>query len=118
MQMITVYHLQEILLMSLKIRYKKEWFRKNYLVANPAKFQTMLVISNNIKDTEFNVTADNVSIPSSDTMKVLGIDTDDRLIFDGHISNMCIKAGKQLNALQRLKCSLDQDAAWQYIRDL
>ena len=87
-----------------------EWFRKNSLAANPAKFQTMLVKSNSIKDTELNVTADNVSLPSSDTMKVLGIDIDARLTFDGHVSNMCIKAGKQLNALQRLKGSLDQDS--------
>ena len=62
------------------------------------------------KDTELNVTADNVSPPSSDTMKVLGIDIDAMLTFDGHVSNICIKAGKQLNALQRLKGSLDQDS--------
>ena len=43
-------------------------------------------------------------------MKALGIDIDDRLTFDGHISNMCIKAGRQLNVLQRLKGSLDQDS--------
>ena len=43
-------------------------------------------------------------------MKVLDIDIDDRLTFDGHVSNMCIKAGRQLNALQRLKGSLDQDS--------
>ena len=87
-----------------------EWFRKNSLVANPAKFQTMLVKSNNIDDIELNVTAENVSLPSSDTMKVLGIDIDNRLPFDGHVSSMCIEAGKQLNALQRLKGSLDRDS--------
>ena len=70
----------------------------------------MLVKSNNIKDAELNVTVDNVSLPSSDAMKVLGIDIDDRLTFDGHVSNMCIKAGRQLNALQRLKGSLDRNS--------
>ena len=54
--------------------------------------------------------ADNVSLPSSDKMKVLGIDIDNRLSFDSHVSNMCIKAGKQLKALQRLKGSLDQES--------
>ena len=53
---------------------------------------------------------ENISLPSSNTMKVLGIDIDDRLTFDGHISNMCIKAGRQLNVLQRLRGSLDQDS--------
>ena len=86
-----------------------EWFRKISLAAKPAKFQTMLVKSNNIKDAELNVTVDNVSLTSSDAMKVLGIDIDDRLTFDGHVPNMCIKARRQLNAIQRLKGSLDQD---------
>ena len=76
-----------------------EWFRKKSLAANPAKFQTMLVKRNNIKDAELNVTVDTVPRPSSDAMKVLGIDIDDRLTFDGHVSNMCIKAGRQLNKL-------------------
>ena len=86
-----------------------EWSRKNSLAANPAKFQTMLLKSNNINNIQLNVIVENISLPSFDTMKVLGIDTDDRLMFDGHISNMCIKAGRQLNALHRLKGSLDQD---------
>ena len=86
-----------------------EWFRRNSLAANPAKFQTMRLKSNSIKDIQLNVTVENISLPSSDTMKVLGIDIDDRLTFDGHISNMCIKAGRQLNVLQRLKGSLDPD---------
>ena len=63
-----------------------------------------------VKDVELNVSVDNVSLPSSDAMKVLGIDIDDRLNFDGHVSNMCINAGRQLNALQRLKGSVDQDS--------
>ena len=87
-----------------------EWFRRNSLAANPAKFQTMLLKSNSIKDIQLNVTVENISLPSSDTMKVLGIDIDDKLTFDGHISNMCIKAGRQLNVLQRLRGSLDQDS--------
>ena len=87
-----------------------EWIRKNYLAANPAKFQTMHLKSNSIKGIQLNVTVENISLPSSDTMTVLGIDIDDRLTFDGHISNMCIKAERQLNVLQRLKGSLDQDS--------
>ena len=69
-----------------------------------------LIKSNSIKDIQLNVTVENISLPSSDTMKVLGIDIDDKLTFDGHISNMCIKAGRQLNVLQRLRGSLDQDS--------
>ena len=95
-----------------------EWFLKNSLAANPAKLQTMFLKSNSIKDIQLNVTVENISLPSSDTMKILGIDIDDRLTFDGHISNMCIKTGRELNTLQRLKSSLDQIALWPYTRVL
>ena len=40
-------------------------------------------------------------------MNVLGIEIDNGLKFDKHISNLCEKAGRQLNVLQRLKGSLD-----------
>ena len=40
-------------------------------------------------------------------MTVLGVDIDDKLHFNSHVSNMCNKAGRQLNVLQRLKGSLD-----------
>ena len=40
-------------------------------------------------------------------MKVLGITIDDKLNFCEHISNVCNKAGRQLNVLQRLKNVLD-----------
>ena len=40
-------------------------------------------------------------------MIVLGVDIDDKLNFNSHVSNMCNKAGRQLNVLQRLKGSLD-----------
>ena len=68
--------------------------QNNSLTANPAKLQTMLIKSNSIKDTELNVTTDHVSISSSDK-KGLGIDIDTRLTFDGHVSNMRLKAGKR-----------------------
>ena len=95
-----------------------EWFRKKSLAARPAKFQTMLVKSNSIKDTEFNVTATNVSLPFSDTMKVLGIDIDARLTFDGHVSNMCIKAENSWMHSNGWRVRLIKIAAWQYIRVL
>ena len=88
-----------------------EWFRKkNNWLQIQRNFKPCL--SKAIASKTLNVTADNVSLPSSYTMKVLGIDIDARLTFDVHVSNMCIKTGKQLNALQRLI----RIAAWQYIR--
>ena len=58
--------------------------------------------------------ADDVDIIVNDTMlnltddmTVLGITIDSQLNFNVHVSNMCNKAGRQLNVLQRLKGSLD-----------
>ena len=75
--------------------------QENSLAANPPKFQTMLLKINTIKDIQLNVTVENIPLPSTNTMKVLGIDIDDRLTFDGYISNMCIKAGRELNVFKR-----------------
>ena len=41
----------------------------------------------------------------TDDMTVLGITIDSQLNFNVHVSNMCNKAGRQLNVLQRLKGS-------------
>ena len=49
----------------------------------------------------------NTIISSVERMKVLGITLDDKLNFSEHISNLCIKAGEQLNVLQWLKRVLD-----------
>ena len=59
---------------------------KKSLFTNPAIFQTMVVINNNIIAEELNVTVNNVSLPSSDTMKVLGTAIDDRWTSGGHVS--------------------------------
>ena len=37
-----------------------------------------------------------------DVVKLLGVDIDYQLNFDQHISNLCRKAGQQLNVLKRL----------------
>ena len=51
-----------------------------------------------VNDTTLNLTAD---------MTVLGITIDSHLNFNVHVSNMCNKAGRQLNVLQRLKGYLE-----------
>ena len=43
----------------------------------------------------------------TDAMTVLGVDIDDKLNFNSHVSNICNKAGRQLNVLQHLKGALD-----------
>ena len=47
------------------------------------------------------------TISCTERMKVLGVKIDNKLNFTEHISDVCIKAGQQLNILQRLKKVLD-----------
>ena len=83
------------------------WFKINSLEANPSKFQSMLLKNKNVNAEDFNIIVDNDTIDLTASMNVLGINIDDKLNFNSHVSNMCNKAGSQLNVLQRLKGSLD-----------
>ena len=83
------------------------WFKINSLEANPSKFQSMLLKNKNVNAEDFNIIVDNDTIDLTASMNVLGINIDDKLNFNSHVSNMCNKAGRQLNVLQRLKGSLD-----------
>ena len=67
----------------------------------------MLLKNKNVNAEDFNIIVDNDTIDLTASMNVLGIDIDDKLNFNSHVSNMCNKAGRQLNFLQRLKGSLD-----------
>ena len=62
----------------------------------------------NVNAEDFTIIVDNDTIDLTASMNVLGINIDDKLNFNSHVSNMCnYKAGRQLNVLQRLKGSLD-----------
>ena len=82
------------------------WFQQNYIKANPEKSQSMLIWFHSCN-------ADGLMIPlgnailSMERMRVLGVTIDDKLNFSEHISKVCIKAGRQLNVLQRLKRVID-----------
>ena len=53
---------------------------------------------------------DNQTIKSVPSVELLGIDLDDKLNFNLHISNICSSAANQLNALIRLKSYLNFNA--------
>ena len=72
------------------------------------KFQS--IILNRGGDVSISLTVqDNVVIPS-DHIRVLGVTLDDSLKFDLHISDMCKKASRQINALKRISKFLTQDS--------
>ena len=83
------------------------WFKQNSLKANPEKFQSMLISSHGCDVGGLMINVENTITSSSEEMKVLGVTIDDKLNFTEHISDVCTKAGRQLNIHQRLKKVLD-----------
>ena len=81
------------------------WFKDNGLKANPDKFQSMLLGTEENCAFEFQ----NTNLENCNVIKLLGVNVDRNLDFSYHIDQMCIKASRQLNALKRLRKSLPID---------
>ena len=69
--------------------------------ANPDKFQAVAVGVKSFEQVKHFFLA-GVDIPCEETVKLLGVELDFMLNFDKQIKNMCMKAARQLNVLQRL----------------
>ena len=82
-----------------------EWFRSNFMKANPAKFQTMTISK---QDHKINIIVNDNIIESSECVKLLGVHIDNKLTFNHHVSVLCKKVGKQINALCRMSRYLNQ----------
>ena len=68
---------------------------------NLSKFQGIL-FRRNKQVTDFKVSVDGYDIGASISMTSLGICIDDTLTFDSHISDLCLKASRQISALRGL----------------
>ena len=79
--------------------------------ANPDKFQ-FIVFGRSINQRR-KITIHGTHIDSQDTVKLLGVKLDQHLIFDEHIKDICLKAGRKLSVLSRMSNVLDKDAKLQ-----
>ena len=84
-----------------------DWFESNNLKANPTKFQLIVFEESNV---ERSLVVHGANIQSSSSVKLLGVLIDHSLLFTEHISQLCIKAGRKINVLSRLCCSLTTEA--------
>ena len=83
-----------------------KWFSENSMQENPLKFQGILLKGN--KDcSDFKVSIRGQDINFFKSITALGICIDENLTFDNHVNNICSKASRQINALQRLTGILD-----------
>ena len=101
---ISVSH-KELALLSRQLQTEAEvtfqWFLDNAMEANPTKFQGLL-LKGNKPASDFRVSIRGQEIIFSKSITALGICIDENLTFDEHVNNICLKASRQISALQRL----------------
>ena len=101
----------EVVISRLKNDIKRviDWYNANSMVANPDKFQLMF-LGKKVKD-PINLSVNNISIKSVDSVKLLGVEIDNKLNFVEHIKNICKKANNKTNALLRIRKYIDAPTA-------
>ena len=82
------------------------WFNNNGMVANPAKFQ-MIILGADASNISLNI--DNqINVEPSKEVKLLGITFDDKLSFYPHIKGICRQISNKTKALLRIRNFLSQ----------
>ena len=101
----------EIVITKLKIDIKNilEWFRFNSMAANPGKFQIMFLGLN--ENTSINFDIGDISISSTNHVKLLGVTIDNKLDFSKHIEAICKQASQKTSAILRIRNYLSIDKA-------
>ena len=66
------------------------WFDNNYMDANPDEFQCISL--DRFGRPPISISIEGNTIPSSDSIKVLGVTLDSSLKYDTYISNLCSRA--------------------------
>ena len=80
-----------------------QWFRENSMIANPEKFQAIIIDRKNQKNNPQKLTINEKVITFSENATLLGLVVDSKLNFDEHVSKLCNKSAGQLNALCRIR---------------
>ena len=80
------------------INVSLKWFDDNFMVANPTKFQAMFLGRHDIQ-LKINVHSSEIAVQSS--VKLLGIQIDNKLTINDHVSTICKKSGNVINLMNR-----------------
>ena len=87
-----------------------DWFKTNKMIVNPGKFQAIIIDKKKQDHTKETFEIGNKVIEASPSVKLLGVQIDDKVNFNLHITNICKSAANQLNALVRLNQFLSFEA--------
>ena len=80
-----------------------DWFVSNEIIVNPDKFQAIVVKRNNKMKDSYSLNMNQEVINSENNVKLLGVEIDNKLSFEKHISTLVKKASNQLNAISRIQ---------------
>ena len=86
----------------LKIALK--WFKDNQMMANPGKFQFMILSKNTINQS---IVINNKTIESLKSVKLLGLTIDNKLNFGIHINNICKVTSTKNKRSKRIRSRLN-----------
>eukprot|EP00794_Sanderia_malayensis_P003962 gene3962-4512_t len=86
------------------------WYRDNFLHANKEKYQAMTVTGQKIQEIPIEFKINDDVVQQTKALKLLGVIIDDKLTFNGHISNMCKKASQKVGVLMRLRNLIPMEA--------
>ena len=73
------------------------------MIVNPDKFQAIVIKKNCRMKDSYALNINNQTFNSENCVKLLGIEIDNTLSFNKHISTLCKKASNQLNAKGRIQ---------------
>ena len=81
------------------VQVANQWYRYNGMIVNESKYQAMVLGS-----------ADHVfSLPVQSAIDIFGLNIENNLCFDNHISTICKKINKQFNVMLRLQNLIPSD---------
>ena len=80
-----------------------EWFQNNKMMINPGKLEAIIIDKKKKCHINETLKIGDKIIKASSSVKLLGVQIDDQLNFNLHISNNCRSAANQLNSLIGLK---------------
>ena len=85
------------------------WLTDNDMKPNPTKFQKMFSGQEDMSKLSLNING--LLIPSGKQVKLLGVNSDNSLKFDGHIKELCRKVNQKVHAFGRLRPFLGKQKA-------
>ena len=82
------------------------WFKINQMVANPSKFEVMLLGLKTDDDIVLDI--GKVSIDNVSSVKLFGITIDSKLKFEQHVAQLCQKANNKISAFSIVSSYLNE----------